>query len=104
MQILTITDNFISSLFLLAPHVTLILWYSVSPGDFCYEIGNEHVYPQGGEAESFFPLNGEGGLSGEFNELGRFDDIPLSKSVQALPREVHDRGTGEKAAPAHFLH
>ena len=39
MQILTITDNFISSLFLLAPHVTLILWYSVSPGDFCYEIG-----------------------------------------------------------------
>ncbi len=31
MQILTITDNFISSLFLLAPHVTLILWYSVSP-------------------------------------------------------------------------
>ena len=28
------------------------------------------------EAESFFPLNGEGGLSGEFNELGRFDDIP----------------------------
>lgn len=60
------------------PACELVGWLKIEARG-CTEGNNgcaHTIYPQGGEAESFFPLNGEGGLSGEFNESGCFDDVP----------------------------